>query len=225
MKIYFQAFLGFSAILHDSEQYTYCPIYVTIFYGAGEDEPFCVTCSEHSDAPGSNVTFIYPAGSRKRRMMSMPIVDSARVLSFSQQTSFPRNRGALKFVWTKEVLDENLGCRPLKIFVDSISDMQMPFWIWLLIKFSWTSAFLCWKACEISHLPDPSKNCLISVSLSAFSICLKLSLSSLCTIYIKMFSLSPVTNSVWVNIKTIPLTSKRSKRMQEKSKEKTMSVR
>lgn len=39
-----------------------------------------------------------------------------------------------------------------------------------------------------------------------------------------MFFLSPVTNSVWVNIKTIPPTSKRAKRMQEKPEEKTMSI-
>lgn len=39
-----------------------------------------------------------------------------------------------------------------------------------------------------------------------------------------MFFLSPVSNSVWVNIKTIPFTSKRAKRMQEKAVEKTMSI-
>lgn len=89
MKIYSQASLGFSAILHDREQYRHCPVYVTVFYGAGDDEPFCVSHSEHSDARGTNMTFIYPVGSRKRRVMPVPIVDCARVLSFSQQTSFP----------------------------------------------------------------------------------------------------------------------------------------
>lgn len=116
--------------------------------------------------------------------------------------------------------------KAFKIFVNSISDMQM-----LWGYGSWSSfhehphsyaekrvkSVLYQTQVEIAWFQFPcllflyAWNCL-------YHLCL-------CSLYIKMFFLFTVTNSVWVNIKTMPLTSKRSKRMQRKSKEKRMNTR
>lgn len=156
-----------------------------IFYSAGRYEPFCVTSGWHTYTSGTGVTLTLQQQQqevRGARGYSWLWLDHQLLTAnlFSPHKGALKFKGAirLKYVWTKEVLDDNLGCRPLKSLY-TISDMQMHVWIWLLIKFSWTSTFLCWKTWEISHLPDPNGNFLISVSLSTFLICRKLPLSYL----------------------------------------------
>lgn len=121
----------------------------------------------------------------------------------------------------RQFLDDNLGCRPLKSLYTLFQICKCSFGYG-----SWSSfhehphssaekrvkSVIYQTHAEIAWFQFPclpflyAWNCL-------YHLCL-------CTIYIKMFFLSPVTNSVRVNVKTIPLTSKRAKRMQEKSEEK-----
>lgn len=160
---------------------------------------------------------------------TVPAAGWDQVSSSSQSARFPPTKfsGAsrLKPLWTKAVLDDNLGCRPLKSLYTLFQICKCSFGYG-----SWSSfhehphssaekrvkSVIYQTHAEIAWFQFPclpflyAWNCL-------YHLCL-------CTIYIKMFFLSPVTNSVWVNIKTIPLTSKRAKRMQEKSEEKTMSI-
>lgn len=188
--------------------------------------------SKHRRTPGSDVTLtpLAAAGGAwrpSRRWLWL----GRRLLTanlFSPHKGALKFSGAfrLKYVWTKEVLDDNLGCRPLKSLYTLFQICKCSFGYG-----SWSSfhehshsyaekrvkSVIYQTQAEIAWFQFPclpflyAWNCL-------YHLCL-------CTIYIKMFFLSPVTNSVWVNIKTIPLTSKRSKRMQEKSKKKTMNIR